>query len=79
MKYYDDIGYRKGSQGNLACSEKAAALLTQCAWCNRMMQDGKVINDKCWDSECRSKAHVKNLDASHGICETCFVEVMNNA
>ena len=64
MKYYDDIGYRKGPY--LACSDKAAALLTQCAWCNRMTQDGIAYG----------LVVEKDLTASHGICETCSVEVM---
>ena len=62
MKYYDDIGYRKGNGGNLACSEKAAALLSQCAWCNRMTQDGIAYGPVV----------EKDLTASYGICEDCF-------
>lgn len=67
MKYYDDIGYRKGS--NLACSDKAAALLSlrkQCAWCLIDLDTGIRLT-------------YKDLDASHEICDSCLVEMLKNA
>src|SRR3989442_827793 len=73
MKYYDDIGYRKGSQGNLACSDKAAALLsvlkTQCAWCNRMTKDEVAYGIPFAE---------KDLTASHGICKDCYKDMMKS-
>jgi len=44
-------------------------LKTQCAWCNRMTQDGTAYGIPLAE---------KLLDASHGICEDCTVEMLKN-